>query len=44
MKISGIVFWVVMALIAVFYVVKGNDMHKQKIQITKDNRSLIINK
>ena len=44
MKSSGIVFWVVMAAIATFYVNKGNDMHKEQIQITKDNRSVTINK
>ncbi len=44
MRFSGSIFWIVMAAIATFYILKGNDMHKEKIQITKDNRSVIINK
>ena len=44
MNKTNIIFWLAMALIAAFYVFKGNDMHKEKIQITKDNRSVTINK
>ena len=38
MRIPNIVFWALLAIIAVFYVIKGNDMHKEKIQIRMDNK------
>lgn len=44
MKIIDKLFWVILAAIAIFYITKGNDMHKERVQITKDNRSVMINK
>jgi len=43
MKIPNNIFWLLLASIAIFYVVKGNDMHKEKIPITKDQK-ISINK
>ena len=43
MKIPNSVFWLLLAAIAAFYIVKGNDMHKERIPITKD-KSVLINK
>jgi hypothetical protein len=43
MKIPNSIFWLLLGLIAVFYITMGNDMHKEKIPITKD-KALIINK
>ena len=35
MKIPSFVFWLIMAFIAVFYIVKGNDMHKERLSLVK---------
>jgi hypothetical protein len=37
MKIPNSIFWLLLASIAIFYVIKGNDMHKEKIPIRKAN-------
>ena len=38
MKLTDILFWVVLISIAAFYVIKGNDIHKEKIQIRTINQ------
>ena len=43
MKIPDPIFWIVLVAIAVFYIIKGNDMHKERIPITKD-KSVLIDK
>ncbi|MEA2050403.1 MAG: hypothetical protein U9O56_06720 [Campylobacterota bacterium] len=36
MKIPNGIFWLLLCVIALFYIFKGNDMHKEKIEIRKD--------
>ncbi len=31
------IFWIVLVLIAIFYLFKGNDMHKEKYEKIKQN-------
>ena len=33
-------FWITLGLIALFYVLKGNDMHKEKIDLIKQNSEI----
>ncbi len=35
MKTSGMLFWLMIACLAIFYVVKGNDMHKDRLNVLK---------
>jgi len=35
MKISSILFWVMLALIAIFYLKVGNQMHQEKFEIVQ---------
>jgi len=44
MKIPNSIFWILLAAIALFYIMKGNDMHKEKIPITQKNEKVIIEK
>jgi hypothetical protein len=39
MKLTDIIFWLLMISIATFYVLKGNDMHNEKVQIRMDNHT-----
>jgi hypothetical protein len=40
LKKTDFIFWFVLALIALFYVLKGNDMHKEKIDLMKQNSEI----
>ena len=44
MKIPNSVFCILLAAIAYFYIVKGNDMHKEKIPITQKDQKVITDK
>lgn len=38
-KSTEILFWVFLAVVAVFYIMKGNDMHKQREEMIKEKFS-----
>ncbi|WP_272953562.1 hypothetical protein [Arcobacter acticola] len=40
MKKMDYFFWITLGLIALFYVLKGNDMHKEKIDLIKQNSEI----
>ena len=37
MGIPNTMFWALLIMMALFYIIKGNDMHKEKIQIRMNN-------
>lgn len=39
MKTTDIIFWAVLAAIAIFYITVGNDMYKERVLLVKEKFS-----